>query len=159
MFFSSFSPTLPYSAGMFWSKSQSTKTQYMFKVPNLSFKMSFWGEFPGSPVLRTPRFHYWGPRVKENKIPSAMWCSQNKSLFFFPVWISTPKSSFYLVVLSQFSFNLYLLTLYWIFLHATRLAEQIRLTAYRICHFLDLSDCDCSLMVLYKLFHHTPHFL
>lgn len=93
------------------------------------------------------------------KIKSHQLCGVAKIKVFFPVWISTPKSSFYLVVLSQFSFNLYLLTLYWIFLHATRLAEQIRLTAYRICHFLDLSDCDCSLMVLYNLFHHTPHFL
>ena len=35
-------------------------------------------EFPGSPVVRTQRSHFWGPRFpgQGNKIQQATWCSQ-----------------------------------------------------------------------------------
>ena len=38
------------------------------------------GEFPGSPMVRTPSFHFWVPRSipgQGTKVPqAALWCGQ-----------------------------------------------------------------------------------
>ena len=44
----------------------------------MPFKILSKREFSGSPMVRTPHFHCWGPRSLGTKIPQAAQCSQNK---------------------------------------------------------------------------------
>ena len=44
----------------------------------MPFKIPSKREFCGSPMVRTPHFHCWGPRSLGTKIPQAAQCSQNK---------------------------------------------------------------------------------
>ena len=75
--------TIPFNSQPSWCIENMTKqTKVDFK------KLYIQGEFPGSPVVRTPHFHCWGPRLdpwsrelKSHRLHSA--ASPTKKLYIF----------------------------------------------------------------------------